>query len=504
MTETTDLDRVRGRVHEKVKAMTPEQRMELIRLSKPRVVEPYFKHIPHPAQQLFLLMNGTEEVMYGGSAGGGKSDALLMAALQYVDVPGYSALILRRTWPDLNSPGAILDRCRTWMAGTPAKQKEGGRIFTFPSGARIQFGYLQYDADKYKYQSSEYQFVAFDELTQFDESTYTYLFSRVRRPSVSCLNCGTSVTRVRNGSNSSKTWKHTSGEARKNCPEVYPDPAVLDQYRPAADGTTLFDVPLRMRSASNPGGVGHLWVRARFIDNRTRKKDAKFIPARLTDNPSLDQETYAKNLEHLLPVDRERLLNGDWDIEEEGTMFARHYFNVINEVPTKVQDRVRYWDLAATKPSKENKDPDWTVGCLMSHNMDGTWNIEDIVRMQARPLEVEKVIYQTAMMDGPNVRICMEQEPGSSGVNTVSHFQRNVLAGFTFKGVRSTGDKQSRAIPLSSAAQAGNVNILAANWNRDFLDEAALFPRGAHDDQVDATGGAMAEIAFGRKTRLLV
>lgn len=498
---SADLDEVRGRVHDKVKAMTPEQRRELIRLSKPRIVEPYFKHIPHPAQQLFLVLNHVEEVMYGGSAGGGKSDALLMAALQYVDVPGYSALILRRTWPDLNSPGAILDRAKTWLAGTDAKIKDQGRIIVFPSGARLQFGYLQYDSDKFKYQSSEYQFIAFDELTQFEESTYSYMFSRVRRPAVSCLNCNTTVRRY--SEQGVKKWRHTQQEARVTCPEVYPDPAVLDQYTPAPDGTTLFDVPLRMRSASNPGGIGHLWVRSHFIDERTRKRGARFIPARLTDNPSLDQESYAKNLEHLMPVDRERLLNGDWDVEEEGTMFARHYFNIVNQPQTRVQGRVRYWDLAATVPSKKNADPDWTVGAKVAQNMDGTWTIEDIVRMQGRPHEVERVIYQTAMMDGPEVRIKMEQEPGSSGVNTIDHYRRNVLVGFTFSGVRSTGDKATRAMPLSSAAQVGNVSLVVGEWNRDFLDEAALFPRGAHDDQVDAVGGALADIAFGSRTRLL-
>ena len=124
--------------------------------------------------------------------------------------------------------------------------------------------------------------------------------------------------------------------------------------------------------------------------------------------------------------------------------------------------------------------------------------------MQGRPHEVERVIRQTAMIDGPNVKVRMEQEPGSSGVNTISHYQRIVLSGFNFKGTRSTGSKEVRAGMFSSAAEAGLVKMVAAQWNIDLLDEVCLFPNGAHDDQVDSVSSAINEIAFAKKSRLLV
>lgn len=428
------------------------------------------------------------------------SDALLMAALQYVDVPGYSALLLRRTWPDLNAPGAILDRARTWFADTDVKQRDGGRIMEFPNGGRIQFGTMQYARDKHKYQSAEYQFIGFDELTHFEENMYTYMFSRNRRPDVSCLNCRTNVRRYTYADGHVR-WKHTSLYGRQNCKKALPDPAVVKQYSGSLkNGMTLFDVPLRMRSATNPGGIGHQWVKERFVDPRTKIDGAIFVPARLTDNPSLDQESYRESLGHLLPLDRERLLNGDWDVMEEGDYFARHNFNSVEKGPN-TRERVRYWDMAATEGGG-----DWTVGALVSHH-EGRWCIEDIVRFQNSPPNTEKIIFQTAMADRVTygqIQTVMEEEPGSAGKTAISHYQRNILPGFAFRGNRTTGDKTNRAKPVASAAQAGNVDMVAAAWNRDFLDEAALFPNGQYDDMVDAVSGAVECLAFGRRSRLIV
>lgn len=471
--------------------LSPSQQADLLKMAVPRMVPEYAVHVPHPKQQLFLLTN-KKEVMFGGAAGGGKSDALLMSALQYVDVPGYSALILRRTWPDLNAPGAILDRARTWLTPTNARQREGGRIWEFPSGARIQFGYLLREDDKYKYQSSEYQFVGFDELTHFDESQYTYLFSRIRRPQLVCLSCSTAVIRDRG------KWRHANRTT--GCTNLFPDPLVLEQY-PASemDGKTrIFDVPLRMRSASNPGGRGHQWARDRFINPETKPKSTLFIPSRLTDNPSLDRESYEEELSHMSALDRQRLLNGDWDVLDEGDMFERHWFRVISSAPTTKRKVVRYWDKAATE-----NGGDWTVGAKLSL-IDGQWVIEDVVRGQWSSLQVERVIASTAAADGREVPIRMEQEPGSSGKDIISHYKRNVLVGYNFDGDRPTGDKTVRAAPMASALESGNMFLVEGRWNKDLIDEFTTFPSGAHDDIVDSCSGAFNHLAFARRGRLLV
>ncbi len=236
----------------------------------------YVPHKPHPKQAEFLELP-TREAMYGGAAGGGKSDALLMAALEYVHVPGYSAILFRRTYQDLNLPGAIMARSHEWLAGTDASWNGTDKRWTFPSGAVLSFGYLDTDRDRFRYASAEFQFIGFDELTQFPEGWYRFLFSRLRR---------------RQGVN----------------------------------------VPLRMRAATNPGGIGHEWVRRRFIS--TPSPDRPFVPAKLDDNPSLDADEYRASLAELDTATRKQLEEGLWIRDVEGLVYryddAR---NGIDEAP---------------------------------------------------------------------------------------------------------------------------------------------------------------------------
>lgn len=403
----------------------------LQRLAIPKLTE-YIPHFPTPRQAAFLLLEN-REAFYGGAAGGGKSDALLMAALQYVDEPGYAALLLRRTFADLALPEALMDRAGEWLSGTDAKWNGQHKTWVFPSSATVSFGYLEQERQKYRYQSSAFQFIGFDELTQFSESQYRYLFSRLRRLKA----------------------KH--------------------------------HIPLRMRSASNPGNMGHEWVKQRFLIEGPGVGRV-FIPAKLDDNPYLDREEYVESLSELDPITLRQLLDGDWSARQAGGKFRREWFEIVDAVPVGLRT-VRYWDMAATEP-KPGKDPDWTVGCLMSQDDYGLYWIRDVRRMRGAPPDVEKLVKQTAALDGKSVEIYMEQEPGSSGVQSIDYYRRKVLNGYTFYGDKATGSKELRANPVSSQAFAGNVKLLRGAWIGNFLDEVDAFPNGAHDDQVDAMSGA--------------
>ena len=411
---------------------------------------PWSTYIPHKptAKQLAFLLLENSEALYGGAAGGGKSDALLMAALQYVDQPDYSALLLRRSYADLALPGALMDRAKEWLIPTEAHWRESSKTWTFPSGATLSFGYLEHTGDEYRYQSTEFAFIGFDELTQFEEKQYRYMFSRLRR---------------------------------------------------LADST----VPLRMRTASNPGGIGHEWVRSRFIDDDPLNQRRVFISARLPDNPYLDQDAYVESLDQLDPITRRQLLDGDWSARQPGNLFQREWFDVVEDVPVFINKSVRYWDLAAT-PKRPGTDPDYTVGARIDYASDGLYYLVDVQRLRGTPADVERRIAQTAAVDGASTHIVIEQEPGASGVNTIYNYVTRVLPEFTVRGQRSTGSKLERAGPVSSQAEVGNIRLLRGMWVAEFLDEGEAVPFGGHDDQVDALSGAMMRLRSGQYPEPLV
>ena len=407
----------------------------------PRLPRPYIPITPHPKQQAFLWLD-CMEAFFGGAAGPGKSWALLAAALQYVDQPRYAALLLRRTFPDLSQPGALMDRAREWLAPTDARWDSQTHTWRFPSGATLTFGYLEHEMDVEQYRSAEFQFIGLDELTQFSERQYRFMFSRLRR---------------------------------------------LEGAR----------VPLRMRAASNPGGEGHDWVK-RWLITEGRAAGRVFIPARMEDNPSLDIAAYELSLAQLDPVLRAQLREGDWDAREAGAILRREWLRIVDECPAEAR-RLRAWDLAGTEV-RPGADPDWTAGALIALR-DGVWYIVDMRHLRAGPAAVEAAVRQAAELDTQRVPVRMEQEPGASGVNTIDHYARQVLVGWDFRGVRAMGSKQERWRILASAAEAGNVRLVRGPWNGAFLDEAdGLGYGGAHDDQADAACLAMAELTrlYGR------
>ena len=227
---------------------------------------------PHPQQEQFLR-RGEFEVLYGGAAGGGKSDALLVAALRDIGHPRYHGLIVRRTFPQLQE---IMDRADEYYPRTGGLWVGKKSRWEWPSGAKITLSHMQHEKDKQNFQGKEFHFVGFDELTHFTESQYLYLISRVRRSSKG--------------------------------------------------------LGLVFRSTTNPGSIGHVWVKKRFIDvakpyekyiDPISGTSRVFIPATVYDNPSImdNDPGYVLRLESLPELEKLRLLHGVWDAFE-GQVFS--------------------------------------------------------------------------------------------------------------------------------------------------------------------------------------
>jgi predicted phage terminase large subunit-like protein len=392
----------------------------------------YTPQAPTPAQAAFLALDA-REALYGGAAGGGKSSALLMAALQHVDTPGYAALLLRRTYADLSLPGALMDRAREWLSGTDARWEAQTKTWHFPSGASLTFGYLENENDRYRYQGAEFQFVGFDEVTQFSEAQYTYLASRLRRP---------------------------EGMA----------------------------VPLRLRAASNPGGVGHQWVYDRFVAQPDAARP--YVPARLGDNPHLDHASYLESLALLDGVTRAQLLDGDWTVTR-GLLFQRQWFRIVDAAPAAT-GWARYWDLAASTKTSA----DYTA-CAAVALHEGTLYIRDMVRGRWEWPDQRRIIVQTMRAEQATRHGIEEALHGLAAVQELRRLPE--VAGITLRGISPEKDKVSRALPWATRAEAGQVVLVRGPWVAGFLDEVCSFDGSGkgHDDQVDTVSGGVAMLARG-------
>ena len=179
-----------------------------------------------------------------------------------------------------------------------------------------------------------------------------------------------------------------------------------------------------------------------------------------------------------------------------GGMFKREWFTVVDSIPTnngrpiRAKRTVRFWDCASTEGGG-----DYTAGCKISEYED-FFLIEDMIRGQWSPAQVDSIIVQTANVDGRHVKIREEREGGSSG-KTVIQIRSGRLTGFDYSGTAATGSKEVRAGPLRAQSEFKRVKILQGAWNEAFLDELCVFPNGANDDQVDSASGAFNEIVSG-------
>lgn len=431
----------------------------------------------NPGPQTKFLSSTANEILYGGSAGGGKSVALVIYPIRWVHISDFRALILRRKAVDLQY---LIDKSKQFYPNIIR-----GSIFNiqtktwkFPSGAQIRFSHCENESDAQSYEGQEYQFLGFDELTHFTETQYLAIKARLRSSN-----------------------------------------PILPRY---------------IRATSNPGGIGHDWVFNRWspwLDpdypkeklpndylnapvvpsneilwnikeiSRESKENSElewsnqpnanslsrtFIRASLLDNPELlkNDPNYVLQLRELDPVRRAQLELGDWLMKPgAGLYFKRDNFEIIDGFSQDIVARARYWDRASTEGRG-----DYTVGVKASRLRTGTTIIENIQRARLSPGNVQQLIKNTCESDGLSTVCWLEQDPGQAGVFEIDSYL-NLLSGFSVRSLRKTQDKITFASPFSAHSEAKKIKLLRGHWNLEFINELEQFPEGKHDDQVDAASG---------------
>ena len=449
---------------------------------------------PQAGPQTAFLASSADICIFGGSAGGGKTFALLLEPLRYKNMPGFNGVIFRRNYTQVTAPGGLWETSKQMYTGIrgAVPWKSPKRHWDFAGRSTLSFDYIASDDDVYSWQGSQICFLGFDELTHFSEFVFFYMLSRNRST------CG------------------VKPYVRATCnPDA--DSWVKDFISWWIDPDTGLAIPersgvQRVFYRTDDGGI--VWGDSRdevlSIVNADRPKDeqilaedcktATFIASSVYDNKILlkSNPQYLSSLKALSLVQKERLLRGNWKIRPAaGLYFNREKAHIVEAVPEKIVSIMRAWDLAATEITPENKNPDRTAGVLIGRMRDGRYIVLDVVRRAYNAAEVRALIRATAEHDNDvyhsrNIRL--PQDPGQAGKAQAGSYVKE-LAGWNVKTATVSGSKITRAEPFSAQWMAGNVLLLKGDWNEMYLMEMDAFPDGLHDDMVDASSDAFAAVS---------
>lgn len=435
---------------------------------------------PNEGQQTKFLSTKADVCFFGGGAGGGKSRGILMDAVRYFNVPGYSAVIFRKSYGEIKNAGGLWDDSYEIYPLLGGEPRESCLDWNWPEArSNIAFSHFQHEKNKKTWQGSQIAFIGWDEVTHFDSSIFWYMFSRNRSK------CGVKPC------------------IRATCnPEPGSWVADLLDWWIGEDG---FPIPER-------DGVLRWFVRdgdsimwkddpSEFGERSGDAKSLTFIKSVLKDNPVLVEKdpSYRASLLALPLYERMLLLDGNWKVSRGGGMrFKKHWFEIVDTAP-ECDRIVRYWDRAGTELGDQNKNPDYTAGVSLGRTSRGGLYVLDSTRFRATPGKVLAGIRNTAIQDScPDVcELWLEEDPASAG-KAERHYLSQELAEFGPRWNAPNSSKWVRSGPVSAACENGLIKIVRGPWNKAFLDELDKFldektmdpPPGYHDDQVDAFSGA--------------
>lgn len=442
---------------------------------------------PQKGPQETFLSSAADIAIYGGAAGGGKTWALLMEPLRHGRNPKFGAVIFRRESVQITNEGGLWDTAMEIYPPIGASpRKNPTLLFQLPSGARITFSHLNEEKDVLGWQGAQIPLLCFDELTHFSRPQFFYMLSRNR-----------SLCGVR-------------PYVRATCnPDA--DSWVAEFIAWWIDQETGLPIPERsggIRWFIRVNDVLH-WAddpEELVLEHGVEASDCKsvtFIAASIHDNKALlvKDPGYLANLKALARVERERLLGGNWKIRPAaGLYFKRGEARVIDSIPSDVVAWARAWDLAATEPSEDYPDPDWTAGVKMGLRVvDGGYRylIVHLVHQRKKAGTIRSLVRQIAEGDGRLTRISIPEDPGQAGKDQVASYM-TVLAGWPVRRRKPSSNKIIRAEPFAAQWQAGNVDVLRGPWNEALFSELEAFPEGGHDDIVDACADGFQEVLSAR------
>jgi predicted phage terminase large subunit-like protein len=429
---------------------------------------------PQPGKQEQFLASQADLAFYGGAAGSGKSFALLLEPLYDKDNSKFRSVILRRNIPMIRQPGGLLDTSEQIYPFLGAKLNQSLLEWQFASGATVKFAGMELESDRYNYQGSQIALISFDEIQEFTENQFWFLVSRNRSMSGA-------RTRIRATCNpDADSWLRHFLAFWIDADSGFPIPersGVLRWF--VRDGDSLVWGDSRADLLEKMGAD-------------VLPKSVTFISARVTDNQILLKQdpAYISNLKSLPLVERARLLDGNWNVRASaGNFFRREWFGLpLEAAPADITARCRFWDRAASE-QRTGRDPDASVGVLLGKDVAGVYHVLDCVKLFATPHAVEKEMLRCAHLDGAATTIAYHQDPGSAGVAEAQSTAR-ALDGFDVRFAPASGNKETRAKPVSAQVEAGNVRIVRGLWNDVFIRELENFPDGKHDDAIDALSGA--------------
>lgn len=403
------------------------------------------------------------EVLLTGTAGSGKSDAMLMSACQYLDRPNYNALIIRPTISDSKLSQSVFDRAKSWFRPFTetgeVKLDSSTNTFMFPSGATMAFSYLKTELSHFRYQGTEYDFIGFEELTLFMRDQYTFLFRSLR----------------------------------------------------SVEGS---DIPPRMRSTTNPTGIGMDWVKQRFRITWSEElqewvglhPQRKIIQCYTRDNPSLGKG-YIYSLNELDPITRAQLRDGDWStgtfsrfkpwyFTDRYTVRGR-YFSALESRKTWHRDSCEIFfsvDPASSQRAmpggialQQNREPCWSVIGVWAKTYDNYLLLLDVIRKQCEIPELLQRMMQAARVYKPT-RIVCEKNGLGAGVTQVASF-----LGLPIDPLWTSVDKVKNATNALIRAERKTIILPEeAPWLDEFEMEVLNWIGAPNeiDDQVDILSNA--------------